>query len=1043
MTIRGLRMKIAIIHLSDIHFRENEKDNILHERIDKLANAIRGQTVGIKYLLLMVTGDIAFSGKPGEYAQAKDFFNELIKMISIDEEKEFKIVLIPGNHDCDFSDVQNERCETIKLIVEKQLSIKGIWDSYTQVQTNFFQFRYDLIPSPDFIDVSTPKIFEVIAFEIESKRIICNLLNTAWISQLKEKQGELFFPIEEIVTPESCDKTDDLVITLLHHPYGWFKPDNARSLRNKIDSISDIILTGHEHESEVYEKIKRNGDTTEYIEGGVLQDLSVDESAFNVLIIDFDSEKQEIYTYVWNNVKKIYEPDGEPLFYNRICNQNRPNAGRQLCKDFEKTLKDIGMKFTHPNVDDIEIDDLFVFPHLRNLLIPTNLQLSKSIIQESIPDFIRENKHVLILGAERCGKTILSRKLFNIFLETGLCPILLEGALLKNHDEGRIDNLLKRQLEAQYKKPDTNEYFQLEKCKRAIIVDDFHKGNLNAKGREKVIEYLKKCFEIIVIIGSEELRVDELFLSPEDSPATSDFIECEIMGFGHVKRAELIKKWYLLGQSEYSTEESGLSQTIVRAERIITSVLGKNYIPPYPFYILVLLQQLEVGISVSTTSGSIGYLYESLLTLSLTKMGSKGRDIDKQYSYLSEMAYNFFSKKIRKIPEGKLNNWHSQYCTKYKLTIELSNLLHILIGASILKREDDGVSFKYSYMYYYFVARFFRDHINEDVIKDYIRGLSERLHQTEAANIIIFLCYLSKDPFILNTLLSSSKRLFTTYAEFDVISDTAFVANLLSKVPKLLLNAENPDENHNMELKKKDEVEQTQKDDHDEETGLDSKSDFDLEEFFQVNVAFKSIQILGQLLKNFPGSWQGDQKFELVQQCYALGLRGIKFVFKIFEDGQEDIVQRIAEILKNEYPKWEDQQVYDGIHEVIFSLLEGYTYIFIKHIADSVGHNDFAMTYNDVLERYPDNLSYQFIDLSIHLDFYTEFPTTQVFELARTVYKNNFANFLLRHSVWYYFYIYKTKHALRQSVCDKLDIQLTNKRKRCRESSTKVPTKRY
>lgn len=838
------------------------------------------------------------------------------------------------------------------------------------------------------------------------------------------------------------EKTEDLVITLLHHPYVWYQPENSRLLRNKIDSISDVILTGHEHASEVYEKIRRNGDTTEYIEGGVLQESSSIESEFNVLIFDFDIEKQEIYTYAWNNTKSLYEPSEGPLSSSIVCNQNRPNAGRQLRREFEKTINDIGMKFTHPNADDIYLDDLFVFPHLRKTITPTGNQLAKLVIKENIPDFIRENKLVMISGAERSGKTVLSKKLFKTFLNDGLCPILLEGNAIKGFEEGRNRNLLVRLIENQYKKPDANEYFQLEKRKRVLIIDDFQKASLNPKGREKVIEYFKNLFEIIVIIGSDELRLDELFLSAENSKTSNGFTECEIMVFGHVKRAELIRKWYRLGQSEYLIEESGVSQNIVRAEKLISSILGKNFVPPYPFYILVILQQLEVGISVNSTSGSLGYLYESLITLALTKIGSKSRDLDKQYSYLSELAYYFFCEKIKVISEERLPIWHTRYSSKYKLTIDMGSFLQTLIAASILERDDEGISFKYSYMYYYFVARYFRDHIGDELIKEYIIRMSERLHQTESANIIIFLCYLSKDPFILNTLLAASRKMFANYAQFDVVSDTAFVANLLSEMPKLMLNAENTDENHKEELQNKDEVEQKEPDDNDDTAELDGKSDFDLEEFSQLNVAVKSIQILGQLLKNFPGSWDGDQKFELVEQCYSLGLRVLKFVFGSLEKGQEEIVQRVAEVLKNEYQDWETQQIYDGIHHFIFSLLEGYTYVFIKVIADSVGHNDFAMTYNDLLEKYPDNLSIQYIDLSIRLDFYKDFPSAQVFELAKKVYKNNFASFLLRHSVWYYFYIYKAKRELRESVCDRLNIELTTKGKRKRRSSMQKPTKR-
>jgi hypothetical protein len=58
-----------------------------------------------------------------------------------------------------------------------------------------------------------------------------------------------------------------------------------------------------------------------------------------------------------------------------------------------------------------------------------------------------------------------------------------------------------------------------------------------------------------------------------------------------------------------------------------------------------------------------------------------------------------------------------------------------------------------------------------------------------------------------------------------------------------------------------------------------------IEEILQHNAAFKTIQILGQVLKNFTGSLRGGPKRQLMEECYGLGLRVLGNIFRVAELG--------------------------------------------------------------------------------------------------------------------------------------------------------------
>src|SRR5205807_9361756 len=98
--------------------------------------------------------------------------------------------------------------------------------------------------------------------------------NTAWLSEIREKQGGLFFPVERLklaAVPER-DAKDALLITIFHHPYSWLATTNARNFRKAIEESSDVVLTGHEHDFTKKTVTGLIGEVNQYIEGGALQE---------------------------------------------------------------------------------------------------------------------------------------------------------------------------------------------------------------------------------------------------------------------------------------------------------------------------------------------------------------------------------------------------------------------------------------------------------------------------------------------------------------------------------------------------------------------------------------------------------------------------------------------------------------------------------------------------------------------------------------------------------------------------------------------------
>lgn len=1011
-------MSVVLIQLSDIHFKVNGINPLL-ERVDQLSSALISSARDAETCLLLITGDVAFSGAVEEYVIAQKFFEDLSTKLKAGlNNVSVKLIFIPGNHDCDFSQKNNVREIVLPQVSVERDAPADVVESLIVVQSNYFEFVSTW--NRDDISQLTDDIFKQIRFSMPDGEIELNLINSAWMSTLHEQPGKLLFPAARISANNPEEEASTLAITLLHHPYQWFDPINARSLRAVIETMSDIVFTGHEHDSGSYRKSHKK-QQMEYVEAGVLQGDSRNLCEFNVVRVDLQNQQYVVNVFSWYDKDRYFKSEiSESVRFTR--NSYRLRNEYNLTDFCEKELSDPGVKFSHPNKETISLQDIFVYPPIRQLHLPGAPEWIKTMVQGSIDDFLLNNPQILFIGEEKSGKSSFAKVIFRDLIKREFIPLLVSGGNFKGFDDASIESTLKKHYEATYSSPDFQKFDQLNRERKVLIIDDYHKCHLNIKGRDQLIRGLQKRFDRIVLFGNDQLRFSDLIGEKTGQNLSFwDFSTCEIMEFGKLKRKDLIEKWYLAGNI-YTADEASLKQDAIRAEKVISSLIGNNFVPSFPLFILAMLQQLQIQNPVETTAGSYGYLYESLLTISLSKNPYLDNDIDTQYSYLSELAYVLFLQRSSSMDLSQLEDWHLEYCDKYRLTINKDDLMGYLDGVGILNVDNSEVSFRYPYIYYYFAARYFRDHITENEIRLHVERMSERLHHTESANIIIFLCYLSKDPFILSKLLEASKRLFATYAECDLVADTKVISNLIPDVPQVVLDGKTVDENHRNMLTEEDQISEDVNARSEEEID-DDKPDKDLQEVLQINVAFKTIQILGQLLRNFPGSLKGDQKYMLAQECYSLGLRVMSFGLSSVQENQQEMVQNLGEILKSKHPRWPYAKLNEEVKHLMFGVLEGLAFAIIKHTSDSVGLERLSLTYNDLLKSNR-NISYKFIDLEVRLENFKGFPKNETFDLYKAVYKNQFSAQLIRHLVWHYFYIYPAKHELKQSICDKLGIQI-------------------
>lgn len=1022
-------MRLLILQLSDIHLRSTR--NPVMERLPAIAAAASSHKLESDACLVAITGDVAFSGRPEEYTVAKSLLQQLNTGLKESLRfSEIHSVLIPGNHDCNHQRTTAVRQVALNGIGSSVDEIGGadtsLIETLTEVQTDFFRFCSEVDESLGVISgndrLKYTRILQILG---QTVRVDC--YNTAWMSQLDEVQGKLLYPKALL---SSNGSQGDLVISLFHHPYAWLESQNARIFKRHMESSADIILTGHEHTSDAYEKRSlATSSATYYVEGAVLQDVKAEASGFNLLVVDTSEHKWRTLSYVWNSERYLPSAHETPweVF---VKNRARTLTDLENSSEYAAYLRDPGAAFTHPRARQITLKDIFVYPDIR--IRGKEGESSTFLAGEEFLQYLREKKCILLLGDEKSGKTTLGKILYLSAKENGLLPLVLDGANIRATNPSDFEKLIRRAFDNQYLPEHFTRYRQTGRDARLVVVDDFHRCRLNPKGRAKFLDLLTSFSENILIVADTSYSFEEAVQGPtEITEKLKNFTRCTIKELGHVRREELIEKWCSLG-IEDTIENEELLQRIIHIEKTIDTLRGRHLIPSHPIFILAMLQQIEAGTNLKTFSGAYGYIYEALITDALM-LADASTTHDAKYVFLSLLAYRGFKNQQQFFSEEDLDEVCEKYFSEYKVRLPKHDLISKLELSLVLFRSSGRYAFRYKYIFYYFVAKYFQEQVSSSAeLRLELTDLTRRLYNEDAANILIFYIYLTKDQILISDIISNSRKVFAKHSLWNLERHTRFLSDHSSRLPPLEFHAK-PGGTRKEILKYMDEVEEHSGERHEE--GSDPSSDADergmnkateeqeFNELVQLNVAFKTIQIMGQILRNFPGSLKGQLKAEIAKECYLIGLRSMGVIFEQLEKHWDEVCALTARALAESKPGLEESKRVDRAIDLSVLLATGIAIGMIKAVSYAVGSEHLKETYKTIMDETP-SAEFQVIDISIKLDHFRPVPEREIAMLNKKMSSNQFGLNILRFLVVDHMYMLPCDYRTVQRLCAELHIPL-------------------
>jgi hypothetical protein len=786
---------------------------------------------------------------------------------------------------------------------------------------------------------------------------------------------------------------------MFHHPYGWLPSQNARDLRKHVEKNSDIILTGHEHEGRAYRKEAFTGENTTYLEGGVLQDTQYKNvSTFNVMLVDLQDRRFRVEQYEWSDdfYTRYFQSPWKSFVRGKLLLRNT----FPISDHFLGELNDPGAQFSHPRADRVTISDIFVAPDFRELLPP---KIKRRAARDFVPgdkvmkEIALEPLH-LITGAEKSGKTALAKQIYLESHTRGIVPVLLSGREIRKTNLDKVEFYIEQSFSNQYSNHLFERFTQLPKSQKLVIVDDFQAIPLGTDSKLRLLRALRARFGGIVVFGDDVVRIQELSIRRGDRALFADFKQYQFLELGYVLREKLTEKWLNVGRDE-SLPIADQQAELREYTRIVEVVLGNNLIPHYPIFVLIVLQQIATHTPINTTSGSYGYFYEYLITEALASTAAI-KDVDLKYNYIAELAFRIFERKQHYLSEQQLEEFHDFYNQEYRLSLRFEDIKADLVKSGIVGFFTDGnFRFKYRYVYYYFVARHLSATLQDEKTKALVREMAKKVHREEYANVLIFLSYLSKDPMIIETILQNARELFSSSPPCDLDTSVEFLNKLQATIPQLMLGDGDPSENRLRMLRRID--------------------------FFKLNSALKTVEIIGQILRNYAGSLKGDQKLELASECFSLALRTLSFVYNYIEQNLDGLIEFFLERLEpGDIEELSVDALLTEAKRYVFLITHWWAILVVKRLSNSAGSADLQKTYADLLAINPAT-STRIVDLSIKLDHFRVFPEDEALALAELVKGNYFSLSIVQRLIASHFYMTHVDSRIRDRICARLQIAIS------------------
>lgn len=949
-------MAAVILHLSDIHIK-TDKDWVL-DKASQIAACTFSSLHDATVVFIVVSGDIAFSGKPEQYDLAEQLLVQVKSAILNERLVELHFILCPGNHDCDFALNTNTRTLTLNGIRNDPLQFdESVLETGAAIQIAYKAFA-ERLQSKDETRLGD-LLWGVNRFTVEGKEVVIDSINVAWCSNLKEEPGSLVFPYERYA--KHLNDSSDLRIAVLHHPLNWFSQASYRPFRELVRSVANVVISGHEHVGGVGEDMHSESGHSAYFEGCVLQsDKPMTDSSFNVAILNLEDSTYRCTRYQWTSLDAYTATEAGSWSDFRSLPRKLRNPF-ELTPAFAQVISDPGGAFEAKG-SPLRLADLFVFPDMQESVGRAEQKriLSTSVLE----DVGRLDGGVVLTGEEKVGATSLLYTLFQSFFDRGLVPLYVRGADIKGVSEKDLDIAIQNATLEQYGQRSIEPFRQTSSAKKVLLLDDFDDGTVkSSEKRANILALLAKRFPKYIVTANEVFDFDDTVRRSHADDCLKELVHYTLLPMGYSLRSRLVKRWFQRTSADGSLDEEALLTRCDQAERLLDAILARNIVPSLPLYLLTLLQSYDAGASSGFEESGLGEYYDYLLKAGLRSAGVAKQNWTSVIEYCSHLAWHLHATEHKEITKDDLREFNERF-SKEQHKVEFDSRLKELVRARVLCEDGLYLRFRYHYIYYFLKGRFLAAQMSDLATQAYIRECCAHLYVRENANTILFLAHHAfKDSMFLDCIVQAVTAPFRSLApiRFDG-KETIALAEFIRDLPKLAYNGEQPEEMRERVNKAKDAL-----DDGDDGLVDDKRAVNELDYLSQLISLFKTVEILGQILKNQIASVPRARRVDLIRLLIQGPLRALAAYCDLFMADRDVAEQEIAAMLEKRHALKDETERRELTKRLMANFLQLIAYGFVAKAVSSVSSDALQDDINAAAKAI-DSPAARLIALGVQLD---------------------------------------------------------------------------
>lgn len=1003
-------MSLSVIHFSDIHIKD-ERD-VIFTRIDKLKAACVSSLPTEGDVVIVVSGDIAFSGEQEQYYLAMKMFEEISQYIKQEKRSKVRILCVPGNHDCDF-DLKSLHMRDVLIESAKPSNIDC--EYYNQVKK--VQHMYD-----DFsrtYGINSEKCLPTVELIVGENKVLFLLGNTSWMSVIEEEPGKIIMPTH--LFPTIRAEEYKIIFYVCHHPNNWMNPNFKRDYIDYVRSSADIILVGHEHERDNY---KEEGSAFSVFcnHGKELQETNGKCSAFSVLNFDSVAQNFDLVDFVWSDglykrtLQKKYQYHKNISTTQNVYHPNEMTVA---------AVNDIGITVNHFAKDDVTLSDLFIWPNL-NKSDYHNEKRGNKVLRSKIAEELSDNALNIIVGASAVGKTALAKYLFLIEEPKETSCVLLSGKDFTSSDINKIQETIEKRFAEQYNIDSLEEFNQLPRNKRIAIIDDFDLIKYAKDRRIKVLDYLCSFFGRVTILMSSSIELTTI-LTSEYVSSLEQLIYYEILPLGNTKRKELISKWYRLNESNLTEEE--IVGKIEKAMLQINTFLGNGagFIPAVPVFIIGTLQNSD-AFTQTLKRSKYGFLYESLIGSCLSKVSPDYQEAgtyDIDQGVLSKLSFEMLKSGKTSFTVDQLSKAVSEIGETYFLDLSSDEFLTRMQEANLVQLsgcEGAAYRFKYPYIFYYFSGRYIAYNLNDPEVISMVEKMSAKLYNETYGNVIVFVCHFAGSSEIIDRILLNAYGILDNYEAFDFQKSNPIFEEIKEAVdaliPETVVNDANVEENKNKVLIRLDEAGINDGRVTDGEMIIADELSEKEKEMASVSAALKTIEVLGQILQNYPIAVKGKNKIEIINEMHNLGMRSIQAIINAMGYIEKELIESVAERAAKAKKSLRREDIAKVTRKFINMLISSMARGMVHQVAISLNSDHLLRATQKTFEADP-SISSKLILADLKMNCINSFSYNEIHMLKKSFDDSNeiFASRILDSIIGHYLNFTRCDQGLRSRLC--------------------------